>query len=73
MDSVMLARVTSKGQHTITLPMTAVRPEGHHCQGGAYSLAQMPACSTWCQGLPMQRTADAMMVLHQTTDCIDVA
>ena len=73
MDGVALAQVTSKGQHTITLPMTAVRPKGHHCQGSANSLAQMPACSTWCQGLPMWRMADAMIALHQTADCINVA
>jgi hypothetical protein len=72
-DGVGLAWVTLKGRHTIALPVTVVRPKGHHCQGGTDSLAQMPARSTWCQGLPIQRMADAMMALHQTVDCIDVA
>ena len=52
---------------------TAVRPRGCHCKGDANSSAQMPARSAWCQGLPIQRTAEAMMAEHQTADCIDVA
>ena len=37
------------------------------------SSAQVPACSAWCQRLPMQRMADVMMALHQAADCTNVA
>ena len=71
----MLFQLSSdlKDGHTVALPKTVARHRGRHCQGDVIPwLGCLLAAQ--CQGPPVeeQRT-DALMALHKTVDCANLA